>query len=546
MTHETTLVYNEAVLWTFSLLTMLGAPTLGAAAAHRSRDRSGGPGVAVTHAAMAAAVATGTVVMMATAALVGDDPSLTVGDRTWLRFDGVAALVAPVACLVATTVLLYARRNLEGDLRAHRFAAGACALLLGTLVAVTAATFSVLVAGWLLASAATVALCGYRGTAAARATARVTGRTLAFGDLALAAAFGVTVAAVGDPDLAGLTGVAGTLAARTILDLGPLTLDAATLVAGLLVVAALARAGQLPLPRWLSATVSAPTPVSALLHAGAVNAGAVLLIRTSPISSEVWAAMALLAACTLANIAVAIIALRLRPDRKGQLAESTSAQMGFMLLAVAVGAPVVALTHLAGHALYKSARFLAAGDTVQRQVVRRRWLATTTTLDRTAPVAAGGVVAATWWAVSGQAGLAPAEQWMVGAALAAVAAQAAGSLRSGGTAGMPLLAMAGGALAASAGVALAADHFLGSTLSHTGAFVDVRVALSVLVVIAGSTALAWRSPTGVRWLTGLAAVRAADPVTGRASRVQRAGDGRTRAATAPSPSPSMPALEAAR
>ena len=62
-----------------------------------------------------------------------------------------------------------------------------------------------------------------------------------------------------------------------------------------------------------------------------------------------------------------------RPDLKGQLAASTVSQMAFMFLAMAVGLPVLAITHLIGHGIYKANRFMSAGGAIeQRARLRRR------------------------------------------------------------------------------------------------------------------------------------------------------------------------------
>ena len=192
------------------------------------------------------------------------------------------------------------------------------------------------------------------------------------------------------------------------------------MVAVLMVVAALARASQVPLPMWLPGTLSAPTPTSALLHAGVVNAGAILLLRSLDLVAAAPAAMWLLAIASLVTIAASLAALRTRRDVKGALAVSTSAQMGFMLLAIAVGAPLAALTHLVGHTLYKSARFLGVGDAIGASVRRRSYAPSVAGWPQGFRVASSVVIGV---AAGGLAALVfhGAEAWMVGGALAATA-----------------------------------------------------------------------------------------------------------------------------
>ncbi|MEW6470848.1 MAG: proton-conducting transporter membrane subunit [Actinomycetota bacterium] len=414
----------------------------------------------------------GAALLSAVAVAAGGDVALAVQGRAWLRVDAVAAVLAPVVGLVAATVLLYARRNLDGDQRAWRFAAGASVLLGATMVVVTAARLDVLVAGWVAGSAGTVWLCGYRGDPGGQAARRRAALALAAGDLALMVALAVLAGAGSDLRLEALTGeAAGSWGA---------------VVALLLVVAALARAGQLPLPRWLPGTVAAPTPVSALLHAGAVNAGAVLLVRATPLLAPQRLAATALAIAAGATVVVGWVATKGRPDVKGTLAESTGVQMGFMLLAVAVGAPVAALTHLAGHALYKSVRFLGAGDAIARRLSARRWAPARAGLQvgpAMAGGAAAGAIAATWWSLA--ADVAAPERWLVGAALAAAAGHgtallAAQPARVAGPIGVRASAAAAGTLA----LAWAAHRVLGGAVDHVDRSVPLAPLLGAMVAAA--------------------------------------------------------------
>ncbi|MEZ5239168.1 MAG: proton-conducting transporter membrane subunit [Microthrixaceae bacterium] len=153
-------------------------------------------------------------------------------------------------------------------------------------------------------------------------------------------------------------------------------LGAGTLVALLLAVAALVRAAQLPLHRWLPGTVNALTPVSALLHAGVVNAGGFMLVRLGPLFGEVAAATWLVVLVTTATILWSAGRALDATRREGRPGDLHSAQMGFMLLACALGAPVAAISHLVGHGLYKSSRFLGSRGAIRSSVTTRRFATT--------------------------------------------------------------------------------------------------------------------------------------------------------------------------
>ncbi|QJC87121.1 NADH dehydrogenase subunit 5 [Bacillus inaquosorum] len=133
----------------------------------------------------------------------------------------------------------------------------------------------------------------------------------------------------------------------------------------LIVLAVIIPAAQWPFQRWLIESIVAPTPVSAIMHAGLVNAGGIILTRFSPLFNGGIASIILL---LLAGISVLIgtgISL-VQVDYKRQLVGSTIAQMGFMLIQCALGAYIAAIIHLILHGLFKATLFLQAGSAVQR------------------------------------------------------------------------------------------------------------------------------------------------------------------------------------
>jgi NAD(P)H-quinone oxidoreductase subunit 5 len=136
------------------------------------------------------------------------------------------------------------------------------------------------------------------------------------------------------------------------------------LAAALLVVAVALRSAQLPFHGWIIQVMEAPTPVSALLHAGVVNVGGFVLIRLAPWVSHAEPARLALVVIGLLTTTVAALVMTTRVSVKVALAWSTCAQMGFMLLECGLGLWPLALLHLVAHSLYKAHAFLRAGSTV--------------------------------------------------------------------------------------------------------------------------------------------------------------------------------------
>ena len=158
----------------------------------------------------------------------------------------------------------------------------------------------------------------------------------------------------------------GTLSLRTIGELATAgELPASARVAlGFVAIAALLKCAQLPVHRWLLGIMEAPTPVSALLHAGVVNLGGFVLIRLGPALLEAPVARWLLVLVGGTTAAFAALAAGAQASVKRTLAWSTCAQMGFLMVQCGLGAFEMALLHLVAHSAYKAHAFLGAGSVV--------------------------------------------------------------------------------------------------------------------------------------------------------------------------------------
>jgi NADH-quinone oxidoreductase subunit L len=140
----------------------------------------------------------------------------------------------------------------------------------------------------------------------------------------------------------------------------------ATAIGLLLFVGAVGKSAQLPLFVWLPDAMAGPTPVSALIHAATmVTAGVFLMTRVNPILvagydwvPDVIAWVGVITALVAATIAVA------QNDIKKVLAYSTISQLGYMFLAVGVGAYVAAIFHMVTHAFFKALLFLGSGSVI--------------------------------------------------------------------------------------------------------------------------------------------------------------------------------------
>ncbi|MGH9266862.1 MAG: NADH-quinone oxidoreductase subunit L, partial [Acidimicrobiales bacterium] len=179
----------------------------------------------------------------------------------------------------------------------------------------------------------------------------------------------------------------------------------ATAVALLLYLGAAGKSAQGPLFVWLPDAMEGPTPVSALIHAATmVTAGVYLMARSHPfleqsdVAGDVIAWVGALTALVAATIAL------VNNDIKRVLAYSTISQLGYMFLAIGVGAYAAAIFHMVTHAFFKALLFLGAGSVMHglhdEQDMRRMG-----GLRRYMPVTAGTFIVA-WLAIAGMVPLA--------------------------------------------------------------------------------------------------------------------------------------------
>jgi NAD(P)H-quinone oxidoreductase subunit 5 len=375
-----------------------------------------------------------------------------------LRLDTAGAVVMALVGFIGWAIVRYSHRQLQGEANERRY----LRLLAGTLAAVSlvlAADHLLLLAAAWIATSLTLhrLLRFYADRPAARLAAHKKWLSARAADAALLLAVALLGTAYGTLSLHELLIRADAQGVPPLAQAGLL----------LLVVAALLKCAQLPLHGWLIQVMEAPTPVSALLHAGVVNLGGLVLIRFSALLAQVPAALVLLAVVATLTVVVATLVTGTRISIKVALAWSTVAQMGFMLLQLALGLPAMALLHLVAHSLVKAHAFLGAGGTVQRQQALRM-----------APLARPQ---ARRWALA--ALLMPALVVSAGAAAGALSTPAA--WLAGAVLGLALVPLAAsGRVTAAAAVALAwfAGHALASAWLGPVAFA-VPVALVAAVAV---------------------------------------------------------------
>lgn len=332
----------------------------------------------------------------------------------------VSLVVGLMVAFLGWVIVRYSRRYLDGEPGQARYVAALCFTLAAAATVVVTGHLAVLLGAWAATSLGLHQLLTfYRERPAALVAAHKKFLVSRAAELCVVSALVLIWLEAGTLDLSGIAAYVGTLGAL------PFALQAAAV---LLALTAVLKSAQLPLHGWLIQVMEAPTPVSALLHAGIVNIGGYVLIRVAELVAASQAANTLLVVVGSMTAVLAGLVMMTRISIKVRLAWSTCAQMGFLLMEVGLGLYELALLHLVAHSLYKAYAFLAAGDTVadaRRQALFAESATGTPALRATLRIAAlpvslaiVGLSALLWHSVSPAAGLSLVALGIVGVGIA--------------------------------------------------------------------------------------------------------------------------------
>ena len=271
----------------------------------------------------------------------------------WFTVDRLSAVMTVLVAGIGAVCYRFALRYLDGEPGQRRFLRWLALTVFAAYLLMLATNLWALFVAWALTSGGLHQLLTfYRQRPEAQRPARKKFLISRLGDLALLAAIVLIWRSYGTFDLLRLHEVVRTNTA------GPAT----TAIALFIVIAALTKSAQFPFHTWLPETMEAPTPVSALMHAGIINAGGVLLLRFAPLLVGVPVALLLLSAIGTLTLVIGLLAMWLQADVKRTLAWSTVSQMGFMMVQCGLAVFPAAALHIVGHGCYKAWSFLRSGQ----------------------------------------------------------------------------------------------------------------------------------------------------------------------------------------
>ena len=283
-----------------------------------------------------------------------------------LYVDTLTVVLFVLVAFVGAAVIRFAAHYVAGDPRHGYFMRLLGLTLAAVLLVIVSGNLCQFTLAWIATSVClNRLLVFYPDRPAAVLAARKKFVASRLGDLCLLAAMGLFYQQVGSLDYAAIFERVRALQALETL---PVPMHA---IAILLVVAALLKSAQFPLHGWLTEVMETATPVSALLHAGIINAGGFLVLRFAGVIALSTPSLEILAMVGGVTAVFGSVVMLTQTSIKVSLAYSTIAQMGFMMLECGLGAFSAALLHIVAHSLYKAHAFLSSGSVID--LARASW-----------------------------------------------------------------------------------------------------------------------------------------------------------------------------
>lgn len=274
-----------------------------------------------------------------------------------IRLDALSTIMFMMIALISFIVLRFSMNYLDGDARQGTFIGRLAATIASVQLLVLSGNLGILFISWVLTS-----LCLHRllvfyyERPGAIIAARKKFIVARLGDLSLLAASIILYVQYGTGNLE--------IIFQTIIN-NPVSTFPIEAVAALFAAAALLKSAQFPTHGWLVEVMETPTPVSALLHAGLLNAGPFLIIRMAHIMEVSSTAPMILIVIGGFTALFASLVFMTQPSIKTALGYSSVAHMGFSLLTCGLGVYPAAMLHLVSHSFYKAHAFLSSGSGIE-------------------------------------------------------------------------------------------------------------------------------------------------------------------------------------
>lgn len=276
-----------------------------------------------------------------------------------IRLDSLSMLMFSMIALLSFIVTKYSLNYLDGDSQQGRFIGRLSATIASVQLLVLSGNLGLVFISWVLMSMSLHRLLiFYKERPGAIIAARKKFIVARIGDACLLAAVALLYFQFGTGNL---ETIFQTIKNNLLLGVSMHGVEAAAI---LLAATALLKSAQFPTHGWLIEVMETPTPVSALLHAGLLNAGPFLIVRMAYIMEASFYAPIILIVLGGFTALFASIVFMTQTSIKTTLAYSSVAHMGFSLLVCGLGVYPAAMLHLVAHSFYKAHAFLSSGSVI--------------------------------------------------------------------------------------------------------------------------------------------------------------------------------------
>jgi len=270
--------------------------------------------------------------------------------------DGLAKVVICLIVFIGLIVALFAKEYLKGDSEYDFFFLVLPLLIVSVITTAAADNIFFFLASWFLSNAIlTVMMIHKANWSAALASGKLAAKNFSIGFSCLSLAFILL------HDQANQTSIQSILAFE-YKDQAKLTIALL-----LILIAAMTQSAIYPFSSWLTSSLNSPTPVSALMHAGLVNGGGILLARFAPLYLNSPKILTLIFVIGIVTALIGTFWKLIQSNVKSMLACSTIGQMGFMIAQCGLGLFSAAIAHLFWHGCFKSYLFLTSGSAAQEK-----------------------------------------------------------------------------------------------------------------------------------------------------------------------------------
>jgi NAD(P)H-quinone oxidoreductase subunit 5 len=277
-----------------------------------------------------------------------------------IRLDALSILMFAMIALISFIVVRFSLNYLDGDPQQGAFIGRLAATIASVQLLVLSGDLAILFISWVLTSVSLHRLLlFYKNRPGAIIAARKKFIFARLGDICLLASFVLLYFQFGTGNLELIF-----LEIKNNLANG-IAMNGMEAAALLLAAAALLKSAQFPTHGWLVEVMETPTPVSALLHAGLLNAGPFLIIRMAFVmEASTYAPLLLIALGGFTALFASVVFLT-QTSIKTALGYSSVAHMGFSLLTCGLGLYPAAMLHLVAHSFYKAHAFLSSGSVIE-------------------------------------------------------------------------------------------------------------------------------------------------------------------------------------